>query len=285
MDLGFFKERIILNTNYYRNRSSNQLLNYTLPNITGTGNIAQNLDATVQNTGWEFSLNVTAIKSNNFNWSAILNLTIPQNKLVAFKNLESSSYANTYVIGQPVNISKVLHFLGVDPNTGIAMVANAKGEPTTTPDFLKDPTQLINTNNKFFGGLQNTFSYKKLQLDVLFDFVKRISLTNFFGDMYPGSFFSYTSNSAYFAGNSTGNQPVTVLQRWQKPGDIARVEKYSSVFFGSSTPFYAAVSDIAYGDGSFVRLKNLSLSYTLPDNLTKKSGFKGFAYLYRARIY
>src|SRR5438132_11336493 len=56
-DIGFFKDRIIFTANYIHNRSSNQLLQYALPTVTGFGGIAENFPATVQNTAWEFVLN------------------------------------------------------------------------------------------------------------------------------------------------------------------------------------------------------------------------------------
>src|SRR5207244_2033054 len=57
LDLGFLKDRILFNSGYFLNRSSNQLLGYALPYVTGFGSINSNFPATVENSGWEFSLN------------------------------------------------------------------------------------------------------------------------------------------------------------------------------------------------------------------------------------
>src|SRR5690606_5358526 len=95
-ELGFMDDRLFLTVNYYRNRSDNQLVNYPLPRITGFSSYQANLPATVQNTGLEFDLNANIIENQNFKWTATANVTLPKNKLIAFENIENSSYANTH---------------------------------------------------------------------------------------------------------------------------------------------------------------------------------------------
>lgn len=83
--MGFLKDQVI--TDYYKNRSSNQLLSYPLPIITGFDQISDNLPATVQNTSWEFMVNTVNVKSKNFTWTSSFNLNIPNNKLIAFPGI------------------------------------------------------------------------------------------------------------------------------------------------------------------------------------------------------
>ncbi len=118
MDLGFFSNRVLINSTFARNRSSNQLLDYGLPSITGQNGIIQNFPATVQNTSWEFVFSTINIKTKEFNWTSAINFTIPRNKLLAFPTLETSTYAGNLIIGQPLNFQRVYHFLGVDPAEG-----------------------------------------------------------------------------------------------------------------------------------------------------------------------
>src|SRR5690606_10607174 len=105
------------------------------------------------------------------------------------------------------------------------------------------------------GGFQNSFSYKGLQLDVFFQFVRQTARNylNYFGN--PGSF---------------ANQPAIVLNRWQQSGDQTHIQQYTQT--GSARAAYLNVqrSDYLIGDASFVRLKNVSLSYTFPPSLLKK---------------
>src|SRR5690606_12184125 len=115
LELGILDNRILGTFNYYRNRSSNQLVEIPLPGTTGYTGILGNLGALVENRGWEFTLNTINVDSGKWKWSSAFNLTIPKNELLEFPNLENSTYANTYVIGEPITIRKVLHFTGVDP--------------------------------------------------------------------------------------------------------------------------------------------------------------------------
>ena len=100
IDLGFFNDRIFISAAYFRNRSSNQLVGVPLPGTTGFPFIQANLDASVQNTGVELELRTVNIKTKNFNWITTANLTLPKNELLEFPDLEGSTYANTFVIGE-----------------------------------------------------------------------------------------------------------------------------------------------------------------------------------------
>ncbi|PCJ96298.1 MAG: SusC/RagA family protein [Flavobacteriaceae bacterium] len=100
LELGFLKDRIFISSSYYRNKSSNQLIGIPLPGTTGFSSLNANFDATIQNTGWELELNTTNIAHKNVRWSTAFNLTIPKNKLVAFPNLDGSTYANLLVIAK-----------------------------------------------------------------------------------------------------------------------------------------------------------------------------------------
>src|SRR6185312_4338049 len=81
LELGFFKDRILVNMDYFDNHSSNQLLNYALPLFTGFSGISENFPATVRNYGWEFTASTVNIRSGTFSWKSSLNLTVPKNEL------------------------------------------------------------------------------------------------------------------------------------------------------------------------------------------------------------
>lgn len=77
LNLGFLENRINLGINWYRNRSSNQLVGYPLPSITGFNTIQSNLPATVQNTGLEVEFSSLNIKSDKLRWQTFINITVP----------------------------------------------------------------------------------------------------------------------------------------------------------------------------------------------------------------
>ena len=247
IDLGFFNDKILLGINYFRNRSSNELLNYSLPNITGFPSILINFPATVQNTGWEISLSTTNIKQSSFSWHSYFNLTLPKNKLIQFPDLETSTYANILVVGHAINVQKAYSMNGVNPETGLWEYNSRDGKIINPPSFANDRIAIIDVNPKAFGGFQNTFSYKGFDLDFLFQFVKQKSK-----DFYLGP-----NNTI----GGVSNEPIQILNRWQKIGDQANYQKFTR----NRTITNAGNSDFNYRDASFIRLKNLSLSWTLPD--------------------
>ena len=250
IDLGFFNDRILMNADYFLNRTSNELLNLPQPIITGYTSITENFPATVENSGWEFTLKTINIKSGSFSWSSSFNMTIPQNKLVAFPGLATSPYSSLFYIGDPINIIKVFDLVGVNPATGNYQFRDSQGNLTSNPAFGTDQTVVINTNPKFYGGFGNSLTFKSFQLDFLFQFVKKIAQNDKFGINGPG--------------NALNNQPVSVLNAWSAPGDIASVQKYSENYSNYLQFYQASTSNQAYSDASFVRLKTLSLSWQVP---------------------
>jgi TonB-dependent starch-binding outer membrane protein SusC len=253
-ELGLLNDHLNVSISYFRNRSGNQLLSAPLSLFTGFANITTNLNAVVENRGWEFLLNTNNVKSKNFSWSSSFNLTIPKNELIAFENQENSYYKNVYFIGQPISIINVFSSAGINPNTGVLEYRNKKGEAITA-DLLasEDQNKLINLLPVLYGGLQNNLRYKRVELALFFQYVKQTG-RSVYNTIPPGF---------------PNNQNVEALDRWQKPGDIARYQKYTQSYISDAynATFILPQSDLSYGDASFVRLKTLSLSWNLPSTL------------------
>ncbi len=247
IDFGCVNDRILLTMTYYRNTSTNQLAVVNLPSITGGSSVSQNRPIIVQNKGWEIGLNTIDVKSKYFNWTSSVNLTVPKNKLVKYDDLDAAVKKD--LVGKPIGITKVYHFIGVDSNTGLYTFSDINGKSTSNPNPDMDKTIYIDQNPSFYGGFQNTFTYKGFSLEVLFQFVRQKSSSQIFG-FYPG-------------GTAT-NQLTNVLDRWKKAGDISTIQKYNTDFSLFNQWTSATQSDKAYGDASYIRLKNLSFSYQLP---------------------
>jgi len=253
LELGTANDRIIAMVSYYNNRSSNQLVNGVLPIQTGFAGIIQNLPALVQNTGWEYQLNAAIVKSKDFTWDASFNLTFARNKLLKLPNLSSSPYANNFEIGKPLNIIKLVHSAGVDPQTGIVQFTDKDGHITSTPSFPADYTIIKDLTPAFYGGLGNRFQYKGLSLTLFFQFVRREGYNASYNNALPGSM---------------TNQPTAVLSRWKRPGDLTHIQLYTNSDPGSTAySYYSSASDGIVSDASFIRLKNVALSYSLPVKL------------------
>ncbi|WP_158526260.1 SusC/RagA family TonB-linked outer membrane protein [Pedobacter paludis] len=256
IDLGFLKNRILFNLNYFRNRSANQLLPQPLPAYTGFASVTSNLPAVVQNTGLEMTLEASPIKGKSFRWETSLVLTIPKNKLASFPGLEQSTLASQYVVGQPINVLQRYNYAGVNPQTGLYEFWKADGTLTTSPVALTDRTVLVDLNPQYYGGFNNNVTYKSLSLDFTFQFVKQLGETFKYGFGGPGRI--------------NNNAPVNYLNYWKAPGDQAEFQRPSLTSISSTAYSNLRNSNAIYDDASFIRLKNVSLSYSLPQSFLKR---------------
>jgi len=270
IELGFLRDRLLFSVSHFQNRTSNQLINYNLPSISGFQVITANLPATIQNYGWEFSANTVNVKTNKFNWTSIFNLSAIRNKLVTFPNIQNTTYNNTYTVGHSINDVKLFRFASVDPNTGLYQFFDKTGKITSNPvDPVDKVGGLVNFTPKFYGGLENNFRYENFELSFFLQFVKQTGANYEFSNVYStGTFGSYN------------NQPQQLAERWQKSGDVSSYQKYSQDFGDAYNSYtYAQQSNIAFSDASFIRVKNVSISYQLPQSFRNKTHFSS------ARIY
>jgi TonB-linked SusC/RagA family outer membrane protein len=262
LELGFFDNRIQLNTNYFNNRSGNQLVGLPLPGTTGFRNVVSNLPAEVENTGWEIELQTENIKKDNFSWNSSLNLSILRNKLVEYENLEGSVYANQYVVGEPLSVIKAYTSTGVDPQTGLYTFKDTNGDGIISPE---DYEVIGNSEIDFFGGFQNKIRLGDFSVDFLFSFAKKSAYD-----------FSLAINPSHAPGVRL-NQLPNVLNRWQQPGDISNIQRFTSTFTSAwSNQRNFTQSDAVIVDASYIRLQNLSIAYDIP---VKKEGMHIKAYL------
>ncbi len=254
IDLAFVNDRISLGVSYYSNLSSSQLVGLPLAPTTGFGSIQGNFPATVQNKGLELILNTRNIEATNFSWSTSFNISIPSNKLVEFPNIGSfPSYVNMFVVGSPLTIGKQYHYNGVDPSTGVYLFEDVNGDGSYT---VGDRQRVKFIGRNFYGGLQNSFHYKGFQLAILFQYVKQQ------GYDYMRAFLQ--------APGTQSNQPDLVMDRWRQSGDNTGIQRFAAS--GSSLSAYSRLrtSDLAINDASFIRLKNVSFSYSLSNKLIQK---------------
>jgi TonB-linked SusC/RagA family outer membrane protein len=252
LELGFLKDRIYLTTNYYRNRSDNQLSYLSFPYQSGYNSLLANLPALIDNSGLEIDVTSGNIKGKDFNWTTSFNITLPKNKLIDFPGLANTFSSASYIIGKPINFSRLYHYTGVDPTSGRA----------TYEDIDKDG--VITTNDRYigkigtpyYGGLRNTFNYKGLQLDIFFQYNHRFGNNNVLSTR-PGALV---------------NQNTSVLNHWQQsaqntlfPGASATA---GSPIANSYNQFSS--SDALYGDASYIKFRSANLGYTIPTRYTSK---------------
>lgn len=262
LELGFWKDRVLFTGSYYRSRTSNQLVAYPLPSQAGFSQYQANLPAVVLNTGYELELSSKNISTRRFSWRTSLNITIPKNILLEYPGLAQSSYANNYAVGEDLAVIKRIKFLGVDPSTGVAQFDDVNKDGRLT--FADDAQVIGKGSPEFFGAFNNTLSWNGFDLSIFVQIVKQFGFGSF---IYPGLTISNTYNSS--------------IDRWRKPGDITVIP---IPIVSSVTPAYNAAnqlsaSSFSFRNTSFIRLKNVEISYSFSKNILQKIA------LQNARLY
>ncbi len=252
LEARLFKGVIDLGASWYGNRSSSQLVGYPLSLVTGFPSIQYNLPATVSNTGLEFELGIQEPGQKKFKWEVRLNLALPRSKLLRYPNLDGSPDANRYEVGKSLNITKKYRYTGLDPEEGIFTFQDIDGGGLRYPNDLQ---AIKSVEQRFLGGLQHTIVVWGLELEGFWQYVGQSGFNYLYGP--------FSMAGAY------GNQPSEVMGRWQQPGDLSRFPRFSQDRTLGNPAYNQFSNAQSYGDNvigntSFLRLKNLSLSYSLP---------------------
>lgn len=250
LELGIIKNRIRLGVSYYRNRSSNQLVGYPLPYITGFTSVQANLPATVENRGWELEFTSLNIDTESFRWQTSLNLTLPENELLSYPDIEQSSYANTYRVGSPLNISLLYEYTGLDPETGFYTIRDVNNDEAY--DY-QDRIIVRDQNREFYGGVNNSLSFKNFSLQFLWEFVKQ------------------DGRLTSFAAGTASNSTKLILSELEGESLYQQI----SQSIASQTAYNQVLkTTFPIRDASYVRLKTLSFAYQFSKNLIENTGIK-----------
>jgi len=255
IDLGLFQNRLLITADYYNKRTTNMLLAVPIPSSTGYTSAWQNAGS-LSNKGFEFSFHSKNILHNNFRWSSDFNVSFNKNKVlnivgtqlvVGTINVLGSDY-NTALVeeGQPLGSFYGKFSQGVDPATGnIVFLKNYDGSA--------DSVGVIGyATPKFMYGFTNSFSWNNFSLDIFFQGVS--------GNKVMDATRILTESMALAV-----NQSSSVLNRWKKPGDKTDIPGVSPNNWDNSLP-----SSRFLENGSYLRLKSLTLGYKLPEVLIKK---------------
>ena len=272
LELGFFKDRLQLSGSVYRNRSSNQLLAATLPVYLGPGSIQINRDALVQNTGLELLLTTTNLQRRNLSWKTGFNISFNRNKLIKYPNIEETTDDYLLDVGEPLNRQRVFSYAGVDASTGVYVFHDKTGKKVSDPIDPDDKTNFINSFPDYFGGLQNSLTIGSFSLDFLFQFVKQKG-RNYISGIRPGA----------FNGVSIANQPTSVLDRWTQSGDVKPIQRFSQNSSVTNSFNLFQESNAYYTDASYIRLKNISLSYNVSGWLKERIKYQSLRILLSAQ--
>ena len=254
LDFGFFNNRISGELDFYHRETKDLLLNVPLPATNGFTFLLQNV-GNMTNKGVEFVLNTQNL-TGAFKWQTSFNISRNINEVTKLNvaPIEGGGRNIGRVAeGEPLGYFYTIKYRGVDPANGDALYEAAGGE--TTNDSREAVRQKVgDPNPDFIGGLNNKFSFKGFDLDVLLQGV-------FGNDLYNTAGYFQSVNADYF-----DNQTKDQLSRWRQPGDITNVPQ--ARFYGGNG---SAPSSRWVQDGSFVRVKTITLGYNLPADLISKA--------------
>ncbi|GAB3823192.1 SusC/RagA family TonB-linked outer membrane protein [Hymenobacter jeollabukensis] len=286
VDLGLLADRLTLTLDVYRKDTKDLLTLVDIPLSTGAASlqVLQNLGS-IRNQGVELGLNTTNVQApdNGFGWTTNLNVTVNRNKVLDLGQVLNNEGrledrrlpgGNGFVlVGQPLGVFYGYQVEGIIQTQDELNALNAKSptgnyqSSSTAPGDIKfrdlngdgfvndkDRTVIGNPNPKAVAGVTNTFTYKGLELSVFFQ-------GSFGNDIYN------QNRETLEAMSSPLNQTTRVLDRWTPTHTNTRVPR---AILGDPNG-NARYSDRFIEDGSYVRLKNLTLGYTVPSALTRRA--------------
>ncbi|MBS1932754.1 MAG: TonB-dependent receptor [Bacteroidetes bacterium] len=259
LDLGLLKDRITATIEYYHRTTSDLLLAVPLSLTSGFSTQNQNVGSMV-NKGFEFTLGLKPIVTKDFSWSISFNIAHNINRVTALylNNPIPSTQGNfEYAVGHDLLTYYLRQWAGVDPATGAPQWYADSSLKTITGTYGGAKQVLrYSASPKVYGGLTNTFTYKGLTLDVQFNYN--------YGNYVYDTWGSYLNSEGLYLGSF--NQMNNELKAWKNPGDKTNVPQ---IIFGGNNNSYRGSTRYLY-KGDYIRLRNIQLSYSLPQALLKK---------------
>lgn len=269
IDFSFFSHRLNVTADYYIKTTSDLLFSVNVPQTTGYSTSLRNIGQ-VENRGLEVAISSENIAAGGFQWNTDFNVAFNRNKVLAldgrpeFTDGAGSGHLvvfNTVLmkVGEPLGnfygrqvtgIFQSEEEVAASPQSATAKPGDLRYADLNTDGQINDLDRTVigNGNPDFFGGLNNTFSYKGVELNVFLQGSFGNEILNF------GRFDLYNLN-----GNN--NQSADVLQRWTPERPSSTIPR-ANIFGGNRI-----LSSFHIEDASYIRLKNISLGYQLPERI------------------
>ncbi len=266
-DLRFLNERLNLDVTWYKQNTSNQILQTTVSPTSGFGSAVINAGE-MENSGFEIALRGTPVKlDNGFVWELGVNFAQNRNKVLSLTDgldqLQLGDVRGTFVVARPNSPYGDIVGFGYKKDDNGNRIFDANGMPVKA-----DAVEVLgNSTPDWLGGIVNTFSYKGVSLNTLIDIRQ------------GGSIFSRTAAVMYNQGTAAGS--VEGREAWYA-GTGGFVGKGVNETGGANTVavdpelYWRAISegniveDFIY-DASYVKLRELSISYQLPKTVLEKT--------------
>ena len=270
LDFGFWKNRLTGNVDVYFSRTNDLLLKRNLPKISGYNTVYANMGETA-NQGVEVTLNSRNIVKKNFSWNSTLVFSWNKNEIKDLYGDKQDDLGNRWFIGHPIGVIYDYVKVGVwqedeiaaglhqnwdaSAKAGDVKLADLSG-PDGVPDGKIDDNDRViqgQTTPKWIGGLTNTFTYKDLSLSIFIQTVQGFKKNN---------------TLVSIAGDEMGRRNTTTEVGYWTPENKSnewRSLSKTSNRYGYGFPM----------DASFTRVKDITLSYNIPQHIIHKAGLGG----------
>jgi TonB-linked SusC/RagA family outer membrane protein len=263
LSASMLRSRINLNLNVYNKRTNNNLIPVPLPFTTGFPSINQNIGE-VENKGIDLELNTVNVRSSKFEWNTSLNVGFLKNTVLSLpanstKDPEGRailpiSNAQRAIVGESRNTFYLIRYSGINPQTGDAEWLTKDGKVTNNPT-ADDRVIVGSAIPDFTGGFTNSVRFYGFDLTAFFNFS--------YGNKVLIDGLRFTEN----LGTASFNKATNVLNYWKQAGDQAFAPRLAS----STAPIFNQLSTLQLQDGSYARLKTLSLGYRIPKSVLDRT--------------
>lgn len=288
-DYSFWNGRLTGSLDYYFRATSNLLDYQRVAASNGYSSIPVNM-GTVQNYGFEFEANYGIFRNKDFKWDVSLNMTFQKNKIHKLSgDYENGQYVNgsrIYKEGQSIYNLYLVHYEGVDPETGMALYTGVKTDGNGQP--VKDETgnytyeSTTNWNNAFnyarrstssllpdmFGGLGTSLAWKG------FDFSIQTSF-QLGGDIFDSGYQTLMDTSNGFTAGQNWHKDI--LKSWTPTNTHTDVPRADNV-----DNYANSISDRFLISSDYFSIDNITLGYTLPKSVTAKIGIEALRVYFAA---
>lgn len=295
LDLTFFKNRISFTGDVYSKKTKNLLLNAAVPTSTGYSTVYENI-GDVQNQGLELALNTVNIETSKFMWTSSFNISFNKSKVLSLANnqealLSSIAWDNNWSsipayiakVGQPLGMmygyiwDGVYQYSDFDNASGRYVLkstvpTNGNARANIQPGDIKykdiNGDGVVNANDYtvighslpiHIGGFTNNFTYGNFDLNVFLQWSYGNDIMN--------------ANRMMFEGNALGKN---FLEQYASYDDRWTPENTNTTQFRTKGYFGGGYSSKTVEDGSYLRLKTISLGYNIPQSVLKKYKIKSF---------
>ncbi|WP_161596921.1 SusC/RagA family TonB-linked outer membrane protein [Chitinophaga vietnamensis] len=263
IDFAVLKNRLSGTVEYYERTTSRLLLNVPVSSTNGVTTVFRN-NGEMKNSGIEVSLsskNVIPKKEGGFSWNTDFNISTLKNTITKLDNPMTGTFKRE--VGQDFYQYYLVGYAGVDPKTGEALWYKDDSKTSTTNVYGQAGRFYQGSAlPKFYGGLTNTFSFRRFDLS--------FQLYYNWGNKVYDSWGTFTESDGSGGFSATAKMSRNVYKnRWQHPGDITDVPKVT--FGGTQTGLSNQASSRFLYDGSYIRLRDITIGYNLPTALIRKA--------------